>query len=212
MKHVIYWVSVLLLGTTPAWASNRAGGALSVSPTKVCPTSKASCRPALLIQGGFDHKGQLISQFNHAFNTSPKPQVVVFDSFGGRVTDAIQLARLIRQYRLDTYLRSSDDCQSACVYAFAGGIHRSIEEGSYVGVHKHAPTLDEDNAQDAQDVVLSITLNFIQAQVNLNILVFILANEKVFELTPNCSRMLNLDNTTPPTSIPNACGEIVWQN
>lgn len=81
--------------------------------------------------------------------------VVFFDSPGGHVVEAMALGRVLRGRRLATSVgaRTADivvpqagHCYSACPIAFAGGVRRSLEPGSVLGVHRaenSVPVTDE---------------------------------------------------------------------
>lgn len=71
--------------------------------------------------------------------------VVYFDSPGGHVVEAMALGRLLRARRLATSVGASTasivvsragHCYSACPIAYAGGVRRSLEPGSVLGVHR----------------------------------------------------------------------------
>ena len=201
----------LLLLVSPTHATPLAGAPLSVTPTTDC--NKTVCRPALLIQGGFDRRGALLPAFKAALSQARfPPKVVIFDSFGGNVSDAINLGHFLRKQRLDTHLRQGDDCQSACLYAFIGGINRTISEGSYLGVHQHKSMGEENTAKISQLLVRDILIDLMLSQVDRDVLVFVLSNDKVYELSTECSRALNIDNTTPAREPKKSCGEVVLLN
>ena len=85
--------------------------------------------------------------------------VVHFDSPGGHVVEAIALGRLLRERRYATSVgtRAADGalprpghCYSACPIAYAGGVLRSLEPGSVLGVHRaenRVPVPDEPGFQ-----------------------------------------------------------------
>lgn len=50
--------------------------------------------------------------------------VVQLKSEGGSANSAMEIGRLIRLNRLNTYVAPTDYCASACVYAFLGGVQR----------------------------------------------------------------------------------------
>lgn len=66
-----------------------------------------------------------------------RPDRVVLNSSGGSVADALALGRGIRAAGMDTAMRASDICLSACPYILAGGVTRDVAEGARVGVHQH---------------------------------------------------------------------------
>lgn len=85
--------------------------------------------------------------------------VVYFDSPGGHVVEAMALGRLLRQRRYATSVgaRAADAalprpgrCYSACPIAFTGGVLRSLEPGSVLGIHRaenRVPVPDEPGFQ-----------------------------------------------------------------
>ena len=63
---------------------------------------------------------------------------VAFDSPGGSVSDALAIGAAIRESGLDATLNARAVCLSACPYAFAGGVARTIHEDAAFGVHQHS--------------------------------------------------------------------------
>ena len=63
------------------------------------------------------------------------PRFVTFQSPGGNVLKAIELGRLIRQSALDTLQIRSLECESACAFAFMGGVKRFADPGA-IGMHR----------------------------------------------------------------------------
>ena len=63
---------------------------------------------------------------------------VILDSPGGSVSDAIAIGAAIRRAELDTVLNPAAVCLSACPYAFAGGVTRTIHDDATFGVHQHS--------------------------------------------------------------------------
>lgn len=64
-------------------------------------------------------------------------KTIVVHSPGGSVLDALTIGRAIRKAGLNTTLRESDVCVSACPYMFAGGLRRQVAKGGRVGLHQH---------------------------------------------------------------------------
>jgi hypothetical protein len=60
---------------------------------------------------------------------------VVLDSPGGDLVEGMVLGALIRQQRLGTRILSGDECASACVFSFVGGVVREVDNGARLGVH-----------------------------------------------------------------------------
>lgn len=63
-------------------------------------------------------------------------KLVVLDSHGGRVFAARAIARLIREYNLDTHVDGT--CASACTLAFIAGGTRSLGPSGRLGFHGYA--------------------------------------------------------------------------
>lgn len=62
--------------------------------------------------------------------------VVLFDSPGGLVQEAVALGRYIRESGLSTLVYEDGLCASACPLAFAGGVERLAAETAWIGVHR----------------------------------------------------------------------------
>ena len=63
---------------------------------------------------------------------------VSFDSPGGSVTDALAIGEAVREAALTSVLGAGAVCLSACPYAFAGGVARTVHEDAAFGVHQHS--------------------------------------------------------------------------
>ena len=63
-------------------------------------------------------------------------KVVLLDSPGGSVEDALAMSRLVREKELTTRVAAGALCASSCPLVLAGGIVREAEEKSVVGVHQ----------------------------------------------------------------------------
>jgi hypothetical protein len=72
-----------------------------------------------------------------AIPAQPIPTRILLNSPGGSVGDALRLGRHLRELGLNTGLRSSDICLSACPYLLAAGTQRLAEPGARIGVHQH---------------------------------------------------------------------------
>jgi hypothetical protein len=84
------------------------------------------------IAGGF--KYGLAREAETLFATAPQLRVVHLDSAGGRLGEAIKIARLIARRKLDTY--ASATCASACAVAYAAGHERYLRRGARLGFHR----------------------------------------------------------------------------
>lgn len=84
------------------------------------------------IAGGF--KYGLAREAETLFATAPQLAVVHLNSAGGRLGEAIKVARLIRDRKLATY--TSATCASACTVAYAAGRERYLRRGARLGFHR----------------------------------------------------------------------------
>ena len=85
----------------------------------------------LRVSGGFQYG--LTSRFLEQARTLPALRTVHLSSIGGRLGEALHLAREIRLRGLDTYV--SDGCYSACTVAYAAGRRRFLRDGAELGYH-----------------------------------------------------------------------------
>lgn len=66
------------------------------------------------------------------------PALVLLDSPGGSVTDALAIGRVLRDIGAETRLGDEAVCFSACPYIFVGGTRRQVAESARFGVHQHS--------------------------------------------------------------------------
>ena len=84
------------------------------------------------IAGGF--KYGLAHETETLFATAPQLRVVHLNSAGGRLGEAVKIARLITRRKLDTY--TSATCASACAVVYAAGHERFLRRGARLGFHR----------------------------------------------------------------------------
>ena len=84
------------------------------------------------IAGGF--KYGLAREAETLFATAPQLRVVHLNSAGGRLGEAVKIARLITRRKLDTY--TSATCASACAVVYAAGHERYLRRGARLGFHR----------------------------------------------------------------------------
>ncbi|MBT0569193.1 tetratricopeptide repeat protein [Curvibacter sp. CHRR-16] len=88
---------------------------------------------------------------------------LLLNSLGGSVDAGLQLASIIRQSQLATFVTGNDTCASACFYLFAAGVNRWAENGARVGVHSAA-----ENGQET-DRATAATIRFSRVLATLDV-------------------------------------------
>ena len=88
----------------------------------------------LEITGGF--KYGLTLQARALAAASPNLKVVHLSSIGGRIGEALELVKLLKERHLSTYVGTS--CLSACTIAFIAGENRYLKAGGKLGFHRES--------------------------------------------------------------------------
>jgi hypothetical protein len=60
---------------------------------------------------------------------------IVFDSPGGDMYGGVQIAAIVARHGLNTGVAHGGECASACVMAWAAGVHKSTATDARIGVH-----------------------------------------------------------------------------
>ncbi|MFG6083323.1 ATP-dependent Clp protease proteolytic subunit [Paracoccus litorisediminis] len=68
--------------------------------------------------------------------TRPESTLVLLDSSGGSVSDALAIGDTIRSAGYQTQVETGSVCLSACPYIFAAGVERLADAGAVIGVHQ----------------------------------------------------------------------------
>lgn len=76
-------------------------------------------------------------------------KIVLLDSIGGSVPEAIRMGRLLREMGFDARVPANAVCQGTCVYLLAAGQQRSVL--GYVGIHRPYFPRGDSAAADAAD-------------------------------------------------------------
>lgn len=79
-----------------------------------------------------DYEALLKGISAHSGNYASK--IVMLDSIGGSVAEAIRMGRLLRETGFDALVPSSGVCQGSCVYLLAAGHAKRVR--GYVGIHR----------------------------------------------------------------------------
>jgi len=135
---------------------------------------------------------------------------VYFNSPGGKLVAAMAVGRVVRSHGFSTVIgvRTTDvrqpaagTCFSACPFAFAGGVQRSMLSGSEVGVHLAAnsvPVPDEAAFQQRVRQDASAYLESMGIDAGLLALMSQASHEAIRPLSPQEAVRLRLVNARPP--------------
>lgn len=118
--------------------------------------------------------------------TEGKRTVVVLNSDGGAVTEALKIGRDLRRNDVDTFIPSDAHCLSACILAFVGGAHRTVADTGALGSHQFYWPAGEAPAGDKA--------TFLTQQLSANVLRHFLA----LDVDPEALTMI-MD--TPPSKM-----------
>ena len=91
--------------------------------------------------------------FFAAVNSDRHIRTVVLDSPGGRVDEAIDIGRTIREHHLDTTVPPSSSCVSACVLVWAAGQRRTVD--GQLATHCPRPNRAHSNAFRRPELVVN---------------------------------------------------------
>jgi hypothetical protein len=136
--------------------------------------------------------------------------IVFFNSPGGHLAEAMGVGRLLRQRGFDTdvggrapasVLARPGVCYSACPFAYAGGVRRSLEPGSTLGVHRAANNVPVPDEGAFQGVVSDQAAGYLaEMGVSDDLLAIMSAvpHESIHELTRQEAERVGLLNSGPP--------------
>ena len=214
-------VSLLL---SPCLASSRPAyeGPMRFSTFWPCPGNANYCGIRILAEGtiqantGTKFASFLQNKKLHRHELPPVP-TVVFNSPGGSLSGGMQLGSEIRRRGFDVELASSYDqvsdrdrsgidalvekavCASACVLAFSGGVNRSVEADSRMGIHQFSGS--QGNIGDGQTQVTMVVLAAYLEKMGINRVLLdrasIVPADSIEWLTQEESKRYRLDNGTP---------------
>jgi peptidoglycan hydrolase-like protein with peptidoglycan-binding domain len=92
----------------------------------------AGAPDAIILNGEVTHT--LDGDFLRALDARPNARILVLNSPGGYVDNALQVAREVRRRGMDTLVAQGMGCYSACAYIFFAGGNRYVE--GELGVHQ----------------------------------------------------------------------------
>ena len=129
---------------------------------------------------------------------------VYLNSPGGHLVEAMHFGREIRARGFDTVVgaRSADSvaprpglCFSACPFALAGGVRRSLEPGSLLGVHRAANRVPVPDEADFQGTVAGEAREYLTemgVSVDLVALMAGAPHDSIRDITPSEAGALRL--------------------
>jgi hypothetical protein len=103
---------------------------------------------------------------------------VLLDSSGGNVAAAMELGRAFRQHNWNTVVGldyplagqwRTASCASACVYLFAGGVHRYVFKDNVLGVHQFTNASPHITVAQVQYSTAMISAYLVQMGVSANV-------------------------------------------
>ena len=89
-------------------------------------------RKALLITGGMG-VGSAAS-VEKVLDENPSVTTLMLNSPGGRIGEGIDIASLVRDRGLNTYVE--EHCESACTFIFLAGVDRAATDSAQIGFHR----------------------------------------------------------------------------
>lgn len=224
-----FFVGLILvsLQLSPCLANSRPAydGPMRFSTFWPCKGNASYCGVRILAEGiiqtdtGTKFASFVQNKKRHRHELPPVP-TVVFNSPGGSLLGGMQLGSEIRNRGFNVDLASSYDqvsdrngsendvlidkavCASACVLAFSGGVKRSVEADSKMGIHQFSGT--QGNIGDGQTQVTVVILAAYLEKMGINRGLLDRASlvpaHSIAWMTQDESRLYRLDNGTPMLS------------
>ena len=130
-------VALATLAISPhAWASAQTAeelALLALERDPLGPPAEVTAERDFIVLEGVISQ-HTADRFQAVLSTSKNVRLLVLSSRGGRVAEALRMANIVRDRRLDTL--AVGECSSACTVLLVAGKERSIEEGAQVGFHR----------------------------------------------------------------------------
>ena len=96
---------------------------------------------------------------------------VALDSLGGSLEAGIRIGEAIRAHALATRVPAGATCASACVYAFIGGIIRTVEKGGRVGIHMASGAFSDTYVAALRTILTDPSIHSVDDRIRLIVLV-----------------------------------------
>ena len=84
-----------------------------------------------------------------------KPHTVWLESPGGVAVEGLLVGKTFRNHGFATHIPAKNDCASACVLAFIGGVIRSKDRKGRVGVHNGSMAFSDDYISKLKELLLN---------------------------------------------------------
>ena len=139
-------------------------------------------------------------------------KMVVLNSPGGSVADALAIGRLIRKRNFATRVEAGRYCASACPLVFAGGVERRVDPRGLIGVHQIAAVksaaggLGPDEMSLAQRASAQCLAYLVEMGVNPRVWVHAMEtpHDRLFVFQPDELATMNLITADAPLARPAA--------
>jgi hypothetical protein len=150
----------------------------------------------------------LVADFDKAVGARPDAKVLLLNSPGGYVDDALVVARKVRERGMSTLVASGMGCYSACSYIFFAGANREVN--GELGVHQiSAEVADLVLAQTTLADVLSALHDFEVTQSIITVMLqtppeemYIFTGDEISKLGINRGEDIEVASVTLPAEAP----------
>jgi hypothetical protein len=97
-----------------------------------------------------------LAKFQQFSSRLPRPpNVISLSSPGGLMAEGMALGAWFRSKGFATHIGRGQDCASACVFTFLGGVIREVEPGGRLGVHMASMMMVEDYVRRLKQLLLN---------------------------------------------------------
>lgn len=101
-------------------------------------------------------------EFFSLYHDADGISLVVLDSDGGAIFEAMSLGKHIRSLGFDTLVPSGGRCLSACFFAMMAGNTRFVSPEGFLGVHQFNATYDNQSSEQIQSKTQTVTSALIE--------------------------------------------------
>lgn len=184
-----------------------------------CEGNASFCAPAIMFNGKIE-EGDEYKLINFIKNSNKNYKYVYFNSPGGSLKEALAIGGGIRILGMNTWVASKYTdyryvngertkfvmnnvvCASACAYAFLGGVLRTVEDGSVIGLHQFSSASPDVSISDAQKIISELNSYVISMGVDRTIVDYAsnVENKDLYWLSVSEAKRFNIDNTSPKLS------------